>query len=87
MINQGKRYGSKSLIQVQDFTRREIDKVYQKNIPYLTLLFQRPLFFILVFLNGRHGMNGFFSWCIRKTGLLLPVIHRRSMTSSRGISN
>jgi hypothetical protein len=44
MINQGKRYGSKSFVQVQDFTRREIEKVHQKNIPYLTLLFHDRYF-------------------------------------------
>jgi hypothetical protein len=44
MIYQGKRYANKSFGQVQDRTRREIEKVHHKNIPYLTLLFHDRYF-------------------------------------------
>jgi hypothetical protein len=44
MIYQGKRYGNRSLAQVKDLTRREIEKIHQKEIPYLTLLFHDRYF-------------------------------------------
>ncbi len=51
MIYQGKRYGTRSFKQVQDFTLREIEKVHQKNIPYLILLF-----------HDRYYHPGFSMW-------------------------
>jgi hypothetical protein len=44
MINQGKRYGSKSLREVQEFTRRAIGIAHEKNVGYMTLLFHDRYF-------------------------------------------
>jgi hypothetical protein len=62
MIYQGKRYGSKSLEQVQDFTRREIDKIYHKDIPYLTLLFH-DRYFHSSFSLWKAWYEWAISWC------------------------
>ncbi|MCX6243664.1 MAG: hypothetical protein NTU98_03070 [Bacteroidetes bacterium] len=44
MINQGKRYGSKSFEEIREFTRREIAAVVDKNVRYLTILFHDRYF-------------------------------------------
>jgi peptidoglycan/xylan/chitin deacetylase (PgdA/CDA1 family) len=62
MIYQGKRYASKSFAQVQDFTRREIEEVHQKNIPYLTLLFH-DRYFHPGFSLWKAWYEWVISWC------------------------
>jgi peptidoglycan/xylan/chitin deacetylase (PgdA/CDA1 family) len=62
MVYQGKRYGSKSFLQVQEFTRREIEKVHQKNIPYLTLLFH-DRYFHPGFSMWKAWYEWVVSWC------------------------
>jgi peptidoglycan/xylan/chitin deacetylase (PgdA/CDA1 family) len=85
MINQGKRYGSKSLVQVQDFTRREIDKVYRKNIPYLTLLFH-DRYFHPGFSLWKAWYEWVLSWCI-ENGFTFTSYSSAIRDLESGISN
>lgn len=62
MIYQGKRYGSKSFVRIQEFTRREIEKVHIKNIPYLTLLFH-DRYFHPGFSIWKAWYEWVLSWC------------------------
>ena len=85
MINQGKRYGSKSFVQVQDFTRREIEKVHQKNIPYLTLLFHDRYFH-----PGFSLWKAWYEWAIsyfRESGFTFTNYLSAIHDLESGISN
>jgi hypothetical protein len=66
MINQGKRYGSKSFPEIQEFTRRAIGRVQEKNIPYMTLLFH-DRYFHPSFSIWKSWYEWVVSWC-RESG-------------------